>query len=83
MLNRGQFAACVAAAACAIALLGETFAQSAKQVKVLVGYAPGGGADAPRAVIVHNKAGAAGRLAITSEGHSAASGRCVGRWSGC
>jgi len=76
MLNRRQFAVCVSAAACAIAPPGIAFAQGARQLKVLVGYAPGGAADAvARAVgeclrssgytvIVDNKAGAAGRLAI-------------------
>jgi tripartite-type tricarboxylate transporter receptor subunit TctC len=76
MPNRRQFAACVVAAACAIALPGETFAQGARQLKVLVGYAPGGAADTvARAVgeglrssgytvVVDNKAGATGRLAI-------------------
>jgi tripartite-type tricarboxylate transporter receptor subunit TctC len=77
-LDRRQVGALLSAAALALALPGPAFAQGAKTLRILVGYAPGGAADVvARAVgeglrsggynvIVENKAGAGGRLSIES-----------------
>lgn len=77
-INRRQLGAWLSAAPLALALSSGAFAQGTKTLKILVGYAPGGAADVvARAVgeglrssgytvIVENKAGAGGRLAIES-----------------
>lgn len=74
-ITRRQFSACLGAGSIALAAPARLLAQDTKTLRVLVGYAPGGAADAvARAVgeglrdsgytvIVENKAGAAGRLA--------------------
>jgi tripartite-type tricarboxylate transporter receptor subunit TctC len=76
-IHRRQFVSCLSAAV-VLAASGQAFAQGTKTLKIVVGYAPGGAADVvARAVgeglrssgytvIVENKAGAGGRLAIES-----------------
>ena len=81
---------CLLATSLAIAFTGSAFAQSSKVVKVLVGFAPGGGTDAiarllaerlkdelGATVVVENKPGAGGQLAAQALKAAPADGSTV------